>query len=967
MKTKIRCAAAGRLALLALAVVYLQPPTLPAAPGDLDLSFGDTGKVTTGFGGGYSVAYAAAVQSDGKLILAGYGNGRYTSVNNYGKGGDFLLARFTTNNLLDPAFGEAGKVLTRVSTNYPRPDSSVIRAVKVQADGKIIVGGWSFQKTNYADFTLARYNADGSLDTAFGTNGTGVVHTDFGQFSQINAMAIQANSNIVVAGFISTDGYTSAGFALARYDINGVLDPSFGSGGKVTTPGTRAGANAMLIQPDGKIVAVGTGNPTDGYYNQFAVFRYTTNGVLDPTFNGTGKVFTSLSPLAYDYAHSANAVALQFGTEQVGNPDKLVVAGTYQDEHTSPDQFFQTVLRYNLDGSLDGTFGSGGIVTNAIIPQNPFGQFCTGLIVQGLLNQPRKITIAGWGTDGTNRVYSLARFTAGGAFDTSFGTNSSGKILLRVASNSDQEAAAYALALQAGQFVIAGNLDFTFSESYFAAARFTSSGAVDGTFGNNGLLLANLSDAPGAQANAVALQPDGKIVAAGATPPVYDWPNNRNKQSFAVARFNDDGSLDGTFGAGGKAVTVIGSNDLACAVAVQPDGKIVAAGKSFYAGKDRFAVARYHPDGTPDSSFGNNGAATVLVGDDRNQANALRIQSDGKILVAGFAESGSYTHFALARFNTNGTLDGTFGGGGTVLTTFSLNGAEYAYGLGMQSDGKIVAGGLAAQVNGSTITVDFGAARYSTNGGLDLSFGSFGRVTTNVGGGTLDVGYALAVQPDGKIIVAGGAGLGGLPGPVNNNQSVNAFLALVRFNTNGTLDGSFGPGGSVVTQVGPYSDFATSIALQPDGKILVAGASQNGLYKFFTLRYTTNGAVDASYGNGGTALVDFGSGTNEFAYGLALDSFGRAVLAGDAGGAFGLARLEGDFVASPSLTIFLTPTNTAVIAWPFPSTGWELKMNTNLVAGYWDVPSETINNDGTNKFIIVNPPAGNRFYRLYKP
>jgi len=336
-------------------------------------------------------------------------------------------------------------------------------------------------------------------------------------------------------------------------------------------------------------------------------------------------------------------------------------------------------------------------------------------------------------------------------------------------------------------------------------------------------------------------------------------------------------------------------------------------------------------------------------------------------VLAGYSgTSGANPHFALARFNTNGTLDGSFGSGGTVTTTFAFSGVDYGFGLGIQGDGKMVACGVAAATSGG-VTADFAAARYHTNGALDFSFGSLGRTTANVGGGTLDVGYDMAIQPDGKIILAGAAGLGGLPGPLSFGQSVNGFIALVRFNTNGTLDGSFGSGGSVITQIGAFSDFATSIALQPDGKILIAGGSQNGSYQFFALRYTTNGAPDASYGTGGTALVDFSTGTNEVAYGMALDSSGRAVLAGDVGGMFGLARLEGDFAASPALKIFLTLTNTAVVSWPFPSTGWNLQQTTNLANANWGAPTETISNDGANNFIIVNPPSGNRFYRLIKP
>ncbi len=347
----------------------------------------------------------------------------------------------------------------------------------------------------------------------------------------------------------------------------------------------------------------------------------------------------------------------------------------------------------------------------------------------------------------------------------------------------------------------------------------------------------------------------------------------------------------------------------------------------------------------------------------------MQIQADGKILVAGIATDSTGTnHFALTRFTTNGVLDTTFGSAGKVTTPFAIGNMDEAFGVGIRPDGKIAAAGFTAQTSGGLITsANIGVAGYNTNGAADLSFGSFGRTSANVGGSTLDVGYAMAIQPDGKIIVAGGAGLLALPGAANSNAPVNAIVALARFTTNGLPDNSFGNAGTVISQVGAVSDFATSIALQSDGKILVGGASLNGSYQFFAMRYNSDGSVDGSYGNNGAALANFGSGADEIPNALAEDFLGRAVMAGTVGGIFGVARLQGDVFAGPLLKIFLTATNTAVVSWPFPSTGWALQQNSSLNAGLWSAPPQTVTNDGLNNFMIVNPPAGNEFYRLIAP
>lgn len=935
-----------------------------AAPGALDTSFGGTGMVKTGFGGGVANCFAAAVQPDGKLILAGYGNPKGNGLFGAPTGGDFLVVRFGTNNDLDRSFGKDGVVITQVTTNYIVNISSSIKAVLVQPDGKIVVGGYSIQNSNgnnQFDFTLARYNTNGSLDTSFGTNGTGIVLTDFGAGSLINALTFQFGTNLIAAGRLSSVGGQS-GVALASYDSNGRLVPSFGSGGKTTTPGPGYSANAVITEGDGSILAAGSGVGNAHSDNDFALFHYSTNGVLDSTFSGGGEVFTRITTTNYE--DEATTVALQAGSSSPSIPEKIVVAGTHQDL-SGTFQSSQVVIRYNLDGTVDTTFGINGVVTNLFINSGVGDQeFCTALNVQGTLLQPRKITIGGWGTDGTNDYITLARLTVTGAPDTTFGTNNSGRNVFNPfgpGTKAIEQEQANCMVVRSGDFVLAGQLQVTSGEGFFLTESFTSGGLNDVTS------VFSVSDAPGGQANAIAIQRDGKIVVAGNTPTALDVVRVIQFKQFALARYNPDGSLDTTFGFGGKVVTSMGSNDIARAVAIQADGKIVAGGSSEIGNADQFALTRYNPDGSLDASFGNHGTVTAAAGALLSDMYALKIQPDGKIVAAGAGlDSPGKSRFTLLRFNTDGTLDTTFGLSGKVTTSFVIGNFERAQAAGIAADGKIVAAGF-TELFDPEPAGDFATARYNTNGSLGLSFGSLGRTTADVGGGSIDLADAIAIQPDGKILVAGGAGLGGFPDSIFGAAPVNSFVALVRLNTNGTLDSSFGEGGVVVSEVGTFEDFATAIALQSDGKIIVTGGSLDETYQFFALRYNADGSVDTSYGDDGASVLDFGSGTNEIPYAVTLDSQGRALLAGDVGGYFGVVRLQGDVAVGPLLNIFLTTTNTAVVTWPFPSTGFALQQNTDLINGAWGTPPQTINNDGTNNFIVVSPPVGNSFYRLFEP
>ena len=266
-------------------------------------------------------------------------------------------------------------------------------------------------------------------------------------------------------------------------------------------------------------------------------------------------------------------------------------------------------------------------------------------------------------------------------------------------------------------------------------------GALDPSFGTGGKVTTAFGSHHDG-AGALVLQPDGKLVAAGES-----W--NVLEDDFALARYNPDGSLDTNFNGTGKVTTPIGSSDdYADALVLQPDGKLVAAGGSSNGPNDHFALARYNPDGSLDTNFKGTGKVTTVVGAD-DWVNALVLQPDGKLVAAGVSYQGSNSNFALARYNPDGSLDTTFHGTGMVTTPIG-SGNAFLYALVLQPDGKLVAAG--DSWNGSNYV--FALARYNPDGSLDTSFKGTGKVTTAIGPGD-DQANALVLQPDGKLVTAG--------------------------------------------------------------------------------------------------------------------------------------------------------------------------------------------------------------------
>jgi uncharacterized delta-60 repeat protein len=381
----------------------------------------------------------------------------------------------------------------------------------------------------------------------------------------------------------------------------------------------------------------------------------------------------------------------------------------------------------------------------------------------------------------------------------------------------------------------------------FATAAFAIDGDLDAGFAGSGKTTTALAFGFDI-GSGVAVQPDGKILVAGTT-----WDANF-ETVFGVARYNVDGTLDATFGTGGRVVVPnFFFNGLKVDIALQTDGKIVLAGGAGPSGgTSDFAVIRLNPDGSPDGSFGTSGKATCDFYGLTDTANAVSIQPDGKIVAAGSATNMSGNlDLAVVRFDAAGNPDPGFGSAGKMNVDI-FGSIDQANGVVVQADGKIVVAGTAWALGSSDS--DYLILRLNSDGTVDVAFGTAGLALVSFA--DHDEGNAVALQSDGKIVVGGSAG---------TDSILTSNFGLVRFDTNGVPDPTFGTGGKVTTDFFSALDRANDIVIQPDGKIVAVGevnpdAIDIELHVDFGLaRYDTAGALDATFGSGGKVITDFGN------------------------------------------------------------------------------------------------------------
>lgn len=404
----------------------------------------------------------------------------------------WLTPAFAQAGRLDPTFGQAGRVLTKV----PGPTTAIANAAALQSDGKILVAGGLGAGQAIG---VVRYDTNGSLDGSFGKSGIAVANIPTNILSSATGVAVQVDGRIVAGGtmYLLSGANAFIGLGLVRFNENGSLDTSFGSGGVATAlpfQSSRCGGGPMLLQPDGKILLSGACTKVSGlsFTNFPTIVRFNNNGTVDPTFGSGGAAVLAESP---------SAMALQVD-------GKIVVTGA------------GGVSRYNPNGTIDSSFGIFGSV----------GSIGASLAVA---------------------IQSDGKILVAGTFSDQLGVIPDGD---------------------------------------FALVRYNSDGTVDQSFGTRGGALADFfTGTSSAAAFALTIEQNSEIVVAGKA------NQGSNPSQFAVARFTSIGSLDRTFGAGGVVTTSFGETDAVAAIAVQPDGKIVAAGNSVNpnAGTDAFALARY--------------------------------------------------------------------------------------------------------------------------------------------------------------------------------------------------------------------------------------------------------------------------------------------------------------------------------------------------------------------------------------
>lgn len=506
---------------------------------------------------------------------------------------------------------------------------------------------------------------------------------------------------------------------------------------------------------------------------------------------------------------------------------------------------FSTLSARAQDGSLDNTFNprslSGKITYN------------TGLNAQHSARQPdgkllvviasNAIRVDRFNADGTRD----ASFGVGGTASTTIGASQLGR---RIALQTD------------GKIVVVGNAN-AFGTSDFAIVRFNPNGSLDSTFSGDGKAVFGLGAAADDAFDAV-IQADGKIVVVGTT--VGATTGN----DWGALRLNTDGSLDNTFGSNGStSIKVTTTSDEARSAVLQPDGNIVIAG-SATAGEQRVSLGRIKPNGNLDSTFGTNGVLIQDFGAAGQIAESVKLQSDGKIVIAGRISTS--TAF-VGRFNANGTLDTGFDGDGIKAVT--INTLNAFYGVTVQADGKLLCVG---NTGGTTEKNDFLIARYNADGTADAAFNGGNPVITNFDGQS-DIAFDALLNPStGKFVVIGQAtdGLGAaFPG-----------VGLAGYNANGTLDNAFaartetGPNFLDLSGLGTGNDEIRDLAIQPDGKIIAVGIYVGGNQDWGVVRYKADGGIDSAFGTNGITQISVTSGANDIATSVALQPDGKIVVAG---------------------------------------------------------------------------------------
>jgi uncharacterized delta-60 repeat protein len=730
------------------------------ADGSLDTTFDGDGKVLLDAGSDER-AFAVAIQGDGKIVVAG-------DVFVPGSSRSLLAVRLNADGTPDASFNGDGNadgiIVTSVIGSGGTAQSCVAQGVAIQSDGKIVLAGSTSRPSAFEAFALVRYLPNGAIDNSFDTDGRVVF--DFGTggpgfpLAAATAVAIDGSGRIVVGGVASAAGIGGNDFAVARLNAaDGSFDNSFSADGRATIDFGGFGddrANALAL--DGTAIVLAGSTQSFGLGGRFALARLLTDGTPDAGFDADGKLILTIDPATQN--EDALALALDAGAP----PNrKLVVAGVTS---TFSTQDFAVARLNAATGALDTTFSGDGRQT---IDFGNEEDTAHGVAVTGT-----KVVLAGTSSNNAGD-FALARFNDNGTPDASFDADGRLTTNYGLIDLSRQDFGNAVLAQADGKVVVAGQ-----SDGDIGLARFNREGTLDTTFGDGGSLIIDIAGVD--QVFALVAYPGGKILAAGEA-----------GGEFALLRFDANGNPDSTFDGDGRVTTSFPLADArARAIAVMPDGRIVAAGDD----GGRVLVARYLPNGRLDTSLDFDGK--LIDSAFLDVPNTVAVGANGSILVT--AQGG------IARYLSDGRLDPSFGGDGRWDRPPALTGVTLRASA-VQADGKVVVTGFVLSNTPPTPDFDFVVFRLKTDGTLDSGFGNLGVVVTDFAA-IDDIPMAVRIQADGKIVVAGTSGPGN--------------YSMARYTTTGTLDATFGTGGKVFDTFGPGT-VINALYLQSNGKLDIAG------------------------------------------------------------------------------------------------------------------------------------------------
>ncbi len=431
---------------------------------------------------------------------------------------------------------------------------------------------------------------------------------------------------------------------------------------------------------------------------------------------------------------------------------------------------------------------------------------------------------------------------------------------------------------------------FCFPLALFFTPSYSQSGIPDSTFGENGIVITDINSGSSDFLRAIAIQPDQKILAFGSS-------GSGTGADLLVVRYLTDGTPDPEFGTNGIVhVDFNSTGDNGHALTIQPDGKIVLAGETSVKGQSDFALARINIDGSLDETFGDGGKVVTNMGSTFEFPNAVTLQEDHKIIAAGRVSAGNFSDFGMVRYNPDGKVDSMFGVNGIVIT--SIRDEDEAKGIVIQPGGKIILGGFAS-VNAKG---DFAMVRYLDDGTIDKTFGSGGKVLTDLEGtGRSDFPNSMIQDPNGNIVLAGNANF--------DNLFLETDFGIARYTSEGDLDQSFGIHGIYILSLGT-NDQIQSIVRQPDGKYLVAGKSDVVFTnKWILARLKSEGGLDTLFGNHGIVLTDL-DGTTEVPSGILIQNDSKIVVGGLNGdfahADFIVARYIADFIMTTMIVSGVT-------------------------------------------------------------